>query len=79
MARFAERSEASRTAMHKVYVLKSEIVRKSYVGVTNNLKRRLEEHNSGKHFYTKKYMPWKAIYTEDFDNFKEARKREIFF
>lgn len=61
---------------YTVYVLASEVERKSYVGSTNNLARRLEEHNSGKSYYTKHYVPWKIIYTEEFCNSGEARKRE---
>ncbi len=62
-----------------VYVLKSKTARKSYVGATDNISRRLKEHNSGKHFYTKRYMPWELIYKEEFNNFQEARTREKYF
>ena len=64
--------------MFIVYVLKSNTADKSYVGLTNNINRRLREHNSGKHFYTKRYLPWVIIHEEEFDNFAEARKREKF-
>ena len=64
--------------MFVVYTLKSKIAKKSYVGLTNNIERRLKEHNSGKHFYTKRHKPWEIIHTEEFDNFEEARKREKF-
>jgi len=56
--------------------LKSCSVKKSYVGMTNNLTRRLSEHNSSKHFYTKRYVPWIMIYHEQYDNLTEATKRE---
>ncbi len=64
--------------MFIVYVLKSNIVKKSYVGLTDSIEGRLKEHNSGKHFYTKRYLPWKVIHKEEFDNFTEARRREKF-
>jgi predicted GIY-YIG superfamily endonuclease len=32
-----------------------------YVGMTNNLKRRLKEHNNGDSTYSNKYKPWKLI------------------
>jgi len=64
--------------MYTVYVLKSKSAKKSYVGVTDNIKRRLNEHNSGKHFYTKRYVPWEVIHTENFNYFKDARAREVF-
>ena len=59
-----------------IYILKSLTARKSYVGMTNDLDRRLREHNSGKHFYTKRYCPWIMIYNEKYDSLKEARRRE---
>ncbi|KPJ55446.1 hypothetical protein AMJ49_07155 [Parcubacteria bacterium DG_74_2] len=64
--------------MFVVYTLKSKVARKSYVGLTNNIERRLKEHNSGKHFYTKRHLPWVIIYKEEFDSFEKARKREKF-
>ncbi len=62
-----------------VYVLKSHKFEKSYVGLTQNIERRLKEHNSGKSNYTKKYLPWSMIYSEECDNLIEARKREKYF
>lgn len=59
-----------------VYILKSLVANKSYVGMTNDLTRRLDEHNSGKHFYTKRYCPWVMIYSEEYDSLKGARARE---
>jgi len=61
-----------------VYVLKSLTFGNRYVGVTNNLEKRLKEHNSGKCRYTKGRMPWKIIYTEKFSNLTLARRRENF-
>lgn len=49
-----------------------------YVGCTNNLERRLEQHNnskSGAH-YTKLRRPVKLLYSEIFNTLKEARRRE---
>jgi putative endonuclease len=59
-----------------VYVLKSEHYPKSYVGSTNDLNRRLVEHNAGKSSYTSQFKPWKMIYTEEFSDEKGARNRE---
>ncbi len=61
---------------HFVYILKSESSPKSYVGITSNLERRLREHNSGKNFYTKRYLPWIMIYIEKYDSLLSARSRE---
>jgi len=49
-----------------------------YVGITNNLKERFEEHNSGEGAkYTRGRRPVKLVYKEDHINKSEARKREI--
>lgn len=62
--------------MFTVYVLKSLIAEKSYVGFTNNIKERLRQHNSGQNYFTKRYMPWRLIYKEEFEKREEAIKRE---
>jgi len=59
-----------------VYVLSSNITNKSYVGFTTNLKKRLEEHNSGKSLFTSQYRPWEVIYTERVKNEIQGRIRE---
>ena len=65
--------------MYKGYVLKSRRFLKSYVGIAQDENKRLEEHNSGKSFYTRRYLPWDIIYTEAFNTREEARKREKYF
>ena len=50
-----------------------------YVGSTDNLEKRLHQHNnlkSGAH-YTKIRRPVTLKYSESFTNFKKARKREV--
>ena len=50
-----------------------------YIGSTNNLEKRLVEHNNlkaGAH-YTKTRRPVKLVYSETFVTLKEARAREI--
>ena len=59
-----------------VYVLLSKVTRKSYVGFTDNLNRRIKEHNNGKSLYTRNFAPWKIVYTEEVDGYTEARIRE---
>ena len=45
---------------HHVYILVSEsFPRKHYTGVTGNLLRRLEFHNSGRVPHTSKFRPWR--------------------
>lgn len=51
-----------------------------YGGFTNDLKHRLEMHNSGKGAkYTKSRRPVKMIYHEEFDDKRLALKREYWF
>ena len=64
--------------MYITYIL--ECADKSfYVGCTNDLKRRLLQHNnlkSGAH-YTKIRRPVTVVYSENFQTLTEARRREI--
>ena len=62
--------------MYNVYVLQSLKLNSRYVGLTNNLDRRIEEHNSGRNRSTKGFLIWKLIHFEKFENRIEARKRE---
>jgi putative endonuclease len=59
-----------------VYVLESLGERKRYIGYTNNLKKRLEEHNAKKSFATKPYTPYTLIYYEACLNQGDAKRRE---
>lgn len=63
--------------MFYMYVLRSEVDQSYYVGSTNNLKRRFDEHNSGRSIYTKKLIPWKLIYYESYSTYKLAYNREF--
>jgi putative endonuclease len=44
-----------------VYVLKSKSTGSLYIGQTNNLVRRLEDHNSGKSIYTRNKGHWELL------------------
>ncbi|MBM3425926.1 MAG: GIY-YIG nuclease family protein, partial [Bacteroidetes bacterium] len=59
-----------------VYAIKSLSKGYIYVGLTNNLERRIQEHNSGKSRATKSYTPFRLIYSEKVGARIEARKRE---
>lgn len=48
-----------------------------YTGITTELQRRLEQHNSGKASrYTRARLPVKLLYSETTSNRTEAQKRE---
>lgn len=62
--------------MFYVYAIKSNSRNYIYVGLTNNLERRLEEHNSENNKTTKPYRPFKLIYSESFITRVDARIKE---
>lgn len=45
--------------------------------MTDNVKKRLLEHNSGLTPSTKPFLPFQVIYTEDYEDKTECRKREL--
>ncbi|MDO8497842.1 MAG: GIY-YIG nuclease family protein [bacterium] len=59
-----------------VYVLKSLSSEFIYIGFTENLKQRFNEHNSGKSKSTKPYVPYDLIHYEAYRNIKDAKRRE---
>jgi putative endonuclease len=62
--------------MYYVYFLASEETKWIYIGYTEDLERRLIEHNSGKSEYTSHRGPWKLVYYEAFLNQDDAKERE---
>ena len=62
--------------MFYVYIIKSMKNSQLYLGSTNDLRRRLAEHNSGLSAYTKKYIPYTLVYYEAYLSEEDARKRE---
>ena len=65
--------------MFFTYILMSVKFRKFYTGHTDNMEKRLREHNSGKSIYSRKYMPWQIVYHEKFNSEELAIKREKYF
>ena len=62
--------------MPSCYILHSSKLDKYYVGSTNDIIRRLADHNRGKEKFTKTGCPWILVYKEDFARLTEARNRE---
>lgn len=62
--------------MYYVYVLYSAGFERQYIGMSDELDRRLVEHNSGKNQSTKAFKPWLLIHKESFDSREDARVRE---
>ena len=60
-------------------MLKSKSIKQiTYVGYTNNLKKRISLHNSGKGAKFTRGRKWKLIYKEKFKSKKEAISREYY-
>jgi putative endonuclease len=64
---------------YSTYILKSEKNGTHYYGHSQNLEKRLNDHNNGRVRSTKAHRPWKIIYVEEFSLRSEAREREFFF
>ena len=64
--------------MFYVYILENP-AGKFYIGQTDDIKRRLTEHNSpeaGSKKFTHKNGPWKLVYSESFESRSKAMLRE---
>lgn len=64
--------------MFFVYAISSLSRKYIYVGMTNDVARRLKEHNNGENRSTKAYAPFVLILKEEYKTRMEARKREVF-
>lgn len=64
--------------MWYVYILLSLKDNQTYVGITNDLKKRFSLHNNGKVFATKGRIPFILIYYEAHHNKFDALTREKF-
>ena len=62
--------------MFYVYAIKSLSRNYIYVGLTNNLERRILQHNNGENRTTKSYTPFVLIHLEKFETRIEARTKE---
>jgi putative endonuclease len=63
--------------MFYVYVIRSTKKKYHYIGYTSDLRKRLEEHNSGKTKSIKHLIPFELIYYEAYNEDTLARSREI--
>lgn len=64
--------------MYYVYVIYSVKLKRRYIGFTEDLQRRFEEHNCEKDTFTSKGLPWKLIYYQAFISKKDAMAEERF-
>ena len=62
--------------MFYVYILKSKLDNKLYIGYTQDLKKRIKEHNKKKNKATKYRGKFELVYYEAYKAEDDARKRE---
>lgn len=62
--------------MYYVYVLQSKTDSELYIGSTNDMRRRLLEHNAGKVASTQVRIPFALVYYEAYLSESDARLRE---
>ena len=61
----------------KVYILESWSSKKYYIGHTNDLERRLNEHNDlNRRGWSNKFAPWEVVYSLDYPTRADAMKEE---
>ncbi len=64
--------------MYCTYILFSAELNRFYTGQTQDLERRIAEHNRGKTPGMAKGMPWKLMYSKEVQSRTEALKLEKF-
>ena len=62
--------------MHYVYVLISEKDKTVYIGETEDLKRRLAQHQSGNTPSLRSKLPVRLLYYEAYETKRQGRQRE---
>ena len=62
--------------MYYFYLLKSKKDKRFYLGWTNDLKRRIIEHNRGLVISTKPRRPFEIVYYEAYKSRDDAKRRE---
>jgi len=69
---------ASANKMFYTYILYSSKSRNFYYGYTENLRKRLQLHQTGNVISTKPFLPWKLVWYAAFENKKLAKNFELY-
>ena len=64
--------------MFFVYVIRSTINGYFYVGMSEDVAKRIVQHNAGSTKSTKPYKPWELFFFESYPSRIEARKGEVY-
>ena len=62
--------------MFYIWILRSKVTQRYYVGSTDDVEKRLKEHNAGKSKSTPTGIPWELIHSESFITRSEAMLHE---
>jgi putative endonuclease len=62
-------------ATYRVYLIVNDTGRR-YIGISENVTKRLSDHNAGLSKWTAKYRPWILFWTSNEMSLSEARKLE---
>ncbi len=65
--------------MYYIYILLNETKTRTYIGVAEDVNKRLAMHNAGRVKSSSPYRPYKVIHKESFETLKEARQKEKFY
>jgi putative endonuclease len=63
--------------MFYTYILQNSITKRHYIGSTNDLIRRIAEHNRGQTKSTRQKGNWELKFVEEFESAFAAKKREL--
>ncbi|MGE0642859.1 MAG: GIY-YIG nuclease family protein [Nitrospira sp.] len=65
--------------IYYLYILLNEAGTRTYTGVSDDIEKRLKEHNEGKVTSSRPYRPYKVIYTQAFTTLRETRQEERYY
>ena len=64
--------------MYYAYILFSSKSKNFYFGYTEDLRKRVQEHNNGISKATAPYIPWKLVFYSAFDTMRKAKDFELY-
>ena len=76
MAECPAKREGRGFQMYFTYILRNSNTGRHYIGSTNNLERRIKEHNRGQTTSTRTAGTWRVLFKETHLTSRDAKKRE---
>ncbi|MBI5037449.1 MAG: GIY-YIG nuclease family protein [Candidatus Kerfeldbacteria bacterium] len=62
--------------MHFLYILRSKVDHNLYIGIAEDVEKRIAQHNAGRVRSTKSRRPLQLVYQQSFPTRQEAAKQE---